>query len=190
MAENQKQVATSAQIKPPPEQPLATKPPDEVVIDDGELVTYLPAAGDKPTTRWRGLEFKANVPVRVTDKDHLEAIKGNPFFRVGKGDGKYPDRHPSDAPTNPMEYRAHVVAWIKEISAKSDPPGTIEDIVKHWADDRALRQTCDAGSDDIKWLGTIVEPKLMEFKRRDGLNENQVAQVWIKYGFVEIPWRG
>lgn len=185
-------MADKPELKPTPQPQASAAPPQpsEAKPDAGEDVTYLPGPGDKSTTKWRGHDFKAGVPVRVTDPHHLEAIKGNPFFRVGKGDGKYPDRHPSDAPTNPMEYRAHVVAWIKEIGEKTDPPGTIDDIVKHWADDRALRQTCDAGSDDIKWLGQFIEPKLMEFKRREGLSENQVAQVWIKYGFVEIPWRG
>src|ERR1700683_64888 len=72
----------------------APPPPDEPAPPAGGDVTYLPGPGDKPTTKWRGIDFKAGVPVRITDPAHLEAIKGNPFFRVGKGDGKYPDRHP------------------------------------------------------------------------------------------------
>jgi hypothetical protein len=173
-----------------PAQLPAPATPPEPAKPVGEDVTFLPGPDDKRMTKWRGIEFRAGVPVHVTDPDHIAAARGNRFFRVGKDDGKSPAGHPGNAPSNPMEYRAHVVAWIKAIGAKQDPPGTIDDIVKQWADDRTLRQTCDVGSDDIKWLGQFIEPKLMEFKRREGKTENEVAGVWIKYGFVEIPWRG
>lgn len=168
-----------------PVQSQTIAPPKPVpAIEDGEEITYLPAAGDPASIKWRGVEFKANVPKRITDKAHIEAARVNRFFRVGKGDPSKPaDHNPNDGPKTPMEYRAHVVAWIKTCE-------NVEDVVKHWSDDRVLRQTCEVGSDDIQWLGTIVEPKLMDFRRKEGLSEAAIANVWIKYGVLDLPWRG
>jgi hypothetical protein len=162
---------------PPPSPPVANS-------DDGEDLTYLPGPQDPPSITWRGQVFRANVPKRIVDAEHLDAARGNKFFRVGKSDPNDPDHNPNDdPPATAMEYKAHVVAWLKTCD-------TVESVVKHWADDRQLRQACDVGEDDIKWLGTLAGPKLMEFKRREGMNDQNVAAMWVKYGFTEIPWRG
>lgn len=158
-----------------PTQPEAPK-------DEGEELTYLPGPGDPATIKWRGVEFKANIPKRITDADHIAAARLNRFFRVGKDDPKDPGRNPNDGPKTPMEYRAHVIAWIKTCES-------VEDVVKHWSDDRVLRQTCEVGSDDITWLGAIVEPKLSDFRRKEGMSDAAVASVWIKYGVLDLPWR-
>lgn len=167
------------QLPSPSDQPS----PSVAKSDDGEDVTYLPVAGDPASVTWRGHLFKANVPKRIVDPEHIDAVRGNKFFRVGKADPDDPDHNPNDPPSTAMEYRAHVVAWLKT----SD---TVEGVVKHWADDRQVRNACNIGEDDIRWLGTLAGPKLMEFKRREGMNEQNYAQMWIKYGFTEIPWRG
>lgn len=168
--------------RPAQAQTIAPAKP-ETAPDEGEDLTYLPQAGDPASVKWRGVEFKANVPRRITDLDHIEAARTNRFFRVGKGDPKYEGRNPNDPPATPMQYRAHVVAWIKTCE-------TVEDVVKHWSDDRVLRQTCEVGSDDIQWLGSLVEPQLATFRRREGLSDAAVANVWIKYGVLDLPWRG
>ena len=168
--------------RPVQSQTLAPAKPD-ASPDDGEDVVYLPGPSDPPSVPWRGHVFKANVPKRITDAAHIEAARGNRFFRVGKGDPGNSDHNPNDPPATTMQYRAHVVAWLKTCE-------TVEDVVRHWSEDRQVRQACDVGEDDVKWLGTLAGPKLMEFKRREGMNEQNFAQVWLKYGFIEIPWRG
>jgi hypothetical protein len=64
----------------------------------GELVPYRPALasaippklgsgpGDPPTTTWRGVEFRAGETMRIEDVSHIDAARGNRFFRVGKHD--------------------------------------------------------------------------------------------------------
>ena len=82
---------------PQPAPPPAPAPADEAPPAGEDHVTYLPGEGDPPTTTWRGEEFRANVPVRITDPDHIEAARTNRFFRVGKGDPKPADHNPNDA---------------------------------------------------------------------------------------------
>lgn len=174
----------------PPDPPRPTQaqtiaaPKPEPAKEEGEELTYLPGPGDPPTTKWRGVEFKANIPVRVTVAEHIEAARTNRFFRVGKGDPNKPAGHnPNDGPKTAMEYRAHVVAWIKTCNS-------VEDLVKHWSDDRVLRQTCEVGDDDIKWLGTMAEPILRDLRMKQGMSDSDVARVWVKYGVLDLPWRG
>ncbi len=147
--------------------------------DASELITYLPPAGDADVVKWRGVEFHANVPVRLTNKDHIEAARGNRFFRVGdevKGD------NPNLAPSDAMEYRAHAVDWIARVS-------TVDQLVRNWSADRDLRIKCEVGYDDIMYLGTLVEPKLRQMRLSEGLSDMQVAEVWVKHGILDIPWR-
>lgn len=150
--------------------------------DDGEDVTYCPGNGDPPSCKWRGIEFKANVPVRLTEKDRpgmIEAARGNRFFRVGS---EKRDNAPIGEPTTAMEYRAWVVDWIKDC-------GTVDQLVAHWAADRELRTKCEVGHDDISFLGTLVEPKLKQMRLAEGLSEADVAGIWIKHGVLDLPWR-
>jgi hypothetical protein len=79
------EIMADAFLEPNAPQPSAAPAAaDEAPPAGGDVfVTYLAGDGDPPTTTWRGVEFSANIPVRITDPEHLEAIKGNPFFRVG-----------------------------------------------------------------------------------------------------------
>lgn len=148
--------------------------------EDGDLVTYCPGDGDPHTTKWRGVEFKANTPIRLVGRgDLVEAARGNRFFRVGSE--KRVDE-PVGPPTDSMQYRAHVVDWLNEIS-------TVDQLVSKWAADRDLRMKCEVGHDDISFLGTLVEPKLRAMRLQEGMSETDVAGVWIKHGVMELPWR-
>jgi len=147
--------------------------------DIEELVTYLPGEGDPVKTKWRGVEFTANVPTRVTNKDHLAAARANRFYRVGND---APQENPNRAPTDAMEYRGHVLGWMEGVS-------TIEQLVKNWAQDRDVRLKCETGHDDISYLGTLIEPKLRQMRLSEGLSESQVAELWMRYGVFELPWR-
>ena len=154
-----------------PEQPKPGRPP-------GELVTYLAGDGDPATLKWRGVEFKANVPQRITDKAHIAAARTNRFFRVGNETKEAPNAAPEDS----MDYRAHVVEWMRGVT-------TVEGLVKNWAADRALRVKCEVGEDDVKFLGTLIEPKLRDMRNAEGLSHPQIAQLWMDHGVLELPWR-
>ena len=146
----------------------------------GEDVTYLPGEGDPAKIKWRGMEFKANVPLRVVDEEHLEAARGNRYFRVGAG--RTGEANPNLGPLDAMDYRGHVLEWAKTVD-------TVESLVKHWAADRNLRVKCQVGDDDVRYLGTIIEPKLRLMRNAEGLNEAGVAEIWIRHGVLELPWR-
>jgi hypothetical protein len=148
-------------------------------MSEGVEVTYLPCEGDPVTIKWRGVEFKANVPVLVSDDAHIEAARGNKFFGVG---GEAKTDNPNRAPVDAMDYRAHVIDWMRDVQ-------TVEELVTYWAADRNLRGKCDVGDDDIRYLGTIIEPKLRDLRNQEGLNQVQVAQIWIDHGILELPWR-
>ena len=90
----------------------AQQPPDAAQQgpDEGEDLTYIPGSEDPPTCKWRGREFRANVPMRIKDKSLIEAARTNRFFRVG---GVGPEPGDNDPPKTAVQYRAHVVAWMK-----------------------------------------------------------------------------
>lgn len=164
------------------DRPTITLPKQGAPKDDGEDVVYMPGEGDPSSCKWRGIEFKANIPVRVRESDRpgmLEAARGNRFFRVGSEKSQNENFGP---PKTAMEYRAYVVDWMKEVS-------TVDQLVAHWAADRQLRVTCEVGQDDIAYLGTLVEPKLKQMRMAEGLSESQAAELWIKHGVLELPWR-
>jgi len=146
---------------------------------DGEHVTYFPGRGDPDYAVWRGITFNAGEPVFVTDQSMVEAARGNRFFHVGEGK---PQKDPLAPPVNAKEYRAHVVRWLKDTRS-------VDQLVGNWAGDRTLRQECEIGLDDIQWLGTLVEPKLRELSRAEGLDPSKVAEIWISHGILELPWR-
>jgi len=156
-------------------QPETTSQP----ADEGEDLTYIPGPEDPPIAKWRGHEFKANVPKRIKDRDMIESARGNRFYRVGADTGA---ATPNQPPKTAMQYRAHVLAWMKGVE-------TVEDLAIHWADDRVLRHTCEIGHDDIAYLGTLIEPKLKQMRMAEGKTELQVAEIWINHGTLELPWR-
>lgn len=148
--------------------------------EEGEIVVYRPGEGDPSSCKWRGVTFKANVPVRIKSADHIDAARGNKFFHVGSGDME--DDGPRRQPKNAMEYRAHVVDWMKNTRS-------IDDLAAAWSADRVLREKCEVGEDDVSFLGTLVEPKLRQLRLEAGLSEMDVARIWVKHGVLDLPWR-
>lgn len=152
------------------------KPPYE-----GEDVTYTPGKGDPETTTWRGMEFTAGKPVRVKDMTHIDAIRANKFFKIGDGKSESElDKDPEDA----TEYRAHVWRWI-------NGPGMtrIDAICAKWSSESELRKKCEVSGDDVKMLGTLIEPKMKSLRMAEGLTDMQVAQLWVAHGTLDLPWR-
>ena len=163
----------------------ARKSPPSAPKVEGEDVTYLAGEGDPAKVKWRGIEFNANVPVRLTDKAHIEAARGNRCFRVGNESKDTPFKAPADA----MEYRAHVVDWMRGVDRLEDPTEKLEYIIGKWAGDRNLRVVCEVGQDDIAFLGTMFEPKMAALRKAAGLNNLQVADMWVRHGILDLPWR-
>ncbi|MBV8474519.1 MAG: hypothetical protein JO107_10270 [Hyphomicrobiales bacterium] len=168
----QKPAAAPPELNPPLNAPAAP--------DEGEDVTYIPGPHDPVEVKWRGHAFKANVPKRVKDAEMIEAARGNRHFRVGAEALDAPN--PNEPPKTAMGYRAWALNWMKGVES-------VDDLVSKWAGDRVLRQTCEVGSDDIAYLGTLIEPKLRALRLREGLDEQGVANIWIKHGVLELPWR-
>ena len=160
-------------------QTTPSEPPAPAEEFEGEELTYVPGSDDPPTCKWRGREFRANVPMRIKDKSLIEAARVNRFFRVG---GVGPEPGDNDPPKTAMQYRTHVVAWMKGVN-------TVDDLVTKWSEDRDMRRVCEVGRDDIDWLGLLFEPKLRHMRIEEGLSELDVAGVWVKHGTLELPWR-
>ena len=155
--------------------------------EEGEDVTYIAGEGDPARVKWRGIEFHANVPVRITNESHIAAARGNKFFRVS-GETSKPD--PFREPTNAMEYRAHVVDWMRGVSNYDDPAEKIDYIIRKWASDRNYRTVCEVGQDDVAFLGTMFEPEMQRLRKAAGLSDMQVADMWVRHGVLDLPWRG
>lgn len=173
-------------------------------VQKTELVTYLPGDGDPHTVKWGGHTFHANVatPVAYVDfadpeaaphpnKTLVERARGNKHFKVG--DEKKPAAGPAQ-PTTPEQYRAHVVAWLKDIgrdavNSNAMTAGCTEALIRRWADDAKLREVCGVGTDDYIYLRSLIDPKLSECQRADELNNEQLRELWVKHGIMELPWR-
>lgn len=82
----------------------------------------------------------------------------------------------------PMQYRRHVVGWLKEAR-------TVDDVAARWAADAELRESCEASLEDVLWLGTLAEPILRDLRMKDGLSRADVAGAWARHGVDEAPWR-
>lgn len=160
-----------------------TPQPEKPVQFQGEQVTYLPAEGDPAHTKWRGYEFKANVPVLVKDKELVEKAKTNQFFKVGNTPPSTQSQMTKPATVD--QYKAWVIAWLKQCM-------TVDDLARHWAVDQSLRIACEVGgpgSPHLRYLGTLIEPKLRAMSMAEGLNDSQMAEVFVRHGILELPWR-
>lgn len=154
---------------------VAAAPP----MASGEEIVYTPRAGDPETVSWRGHVFLANKPTTVRDQSLIAAARNNPFYRVGNS---APAVNRNDPPKTALEYRGYVVAWLKTVNS-------VQDLVTRWSNDRNLQHDCEVGSDDINYLGTLIDPEMRQLARQEGLTDQQVAGVWISHGILVLPWR-
>lgn len=175
MADNQPTAKAPTPPAQPPVQPVAKAVP-------GEDVTYIPGPQDPASIRWRGILFQANVPIRIADDGHIDAARGNKFFRVGTGDKATQAEEPKPEPTTPEAYRAWVIGWLDQVK-------TVDELLTKWSNDRYIRQNAQAGTLDIRQLGTIIDPRLNLMAKEQGLSDQQVGKLMLQHGLAEIPWR-
>lgn len=150
-----------------------------------ELVTYLASEEGSPATvQFAGYTFRANIPQRVEmSAEWFDMVRGNKFFVVGefKPDELRP-APPAEIKTD-KQYRAHVERWLKQVNSTHE-------LIRQWVRDTQLRHMCDVGSDDYDLLGSLIEPRLAELAKMDGLNDRQVAAIWVENGIFQKPWKG
>lgn len=151
----------------------------------GEQITYIPGDGDPLSVKWHGLVFHANVPKSVTKPELIEQAKGNKFFKVGSFDTAKDSTAAVDAaaavPKTSQEYRAHFVDWLKKASE-------INGLVATWAKEQSMRDACEVGADDYSYMGTLFYPKMHEFTKAAGLNQQQLSELWARYGVQQLPF--
>jgi hypothetical protein len=157
-----------------------------------ETITYIPGDGDPPSVKWCGLTFQANVPKVITGhaegspseklNAHLiERAKENKHFVVGEN--TRPKREATGLPTTAEQYRAYMVGWLKDPRIDH-----AELLIERFAKDRELRLACEVGHDDYSWLSTLFMPRLHQLRTLDELNDEQLASMWRRHGFNELPW--
>jgi hypothetical protein len=164
---------------PAPSAP-AGPPPAPQTQDDGVEVTYTPLDGDPAKVKWRRIEFLANKPVRIKDPDHIEAARQNKSFRVAGEEAMVDPNSPK--PAKNMQYRKH---WLDAMPRFE----TCEDLIKAWSSEINMRRDMEVAEDDILWLGRIIEPKLKLMRQQEGKTEQDIANIWVRYGINDIPWR-
>lgn len=155
-----------------------------------ETITYVPGQGDPAAVTWGGHVFHANVPKEITGhpdgtkaeqlNHHLiERARENKTFTVG---GKARRRDVRALPQTAEEYRGYFVDWMNQEFNSAN------DMIARFARDRDLQATCEVGSDDYAYLGSLFMPKLSELAKSDELTEGQVAQLWVNNGINQLPW--
>jgi hypothetical protein len=161
--------------------------PSEPVADPlmSELVTYLAGDDGSPATvKFAGHTFRANVPQRVEmPKSWFDMVRGNLTFVVGEFDPANLRPPPAAPIKTDKQYRAHVARGLRQATGARE-------LIRQWVRDTQLRAECDVGSDDFDYLGSLIEPRLAELAKMDGLNDKQIAALWVENGVFQKPWRG
>ena len=127
-----------------------------------EQVTYTPGPDDPTSVKWHGYTFHANVPKAVANADLVERARGNKFFKVGEftESDVVTTREEPPAPKTAEQYRAHAVAWFKQMQS-------VEQLDTKWQGEETLRMSCGVGSDDLEYLGHLSGPLRAELRKRD-----------------------
>lgn len=170
-----------------------TLPMLEAVTD---TITYVPGDGDPVSVKWGGHIFHANVPKEITghpdgtqaqqlNHELLTAARSNPHFRRGSEKG---ERKAAREPRTPAEYRAHFVNWLRDAKADGDEGTNVDGLIARFCCDKPLQEACGCGSDDFMFMGELFMPKLHEFAKADGLNDQQVSAAWVNHGVNQLPW--
>lgn len=184
--------------------------PRTVLVDEtppaeaySETLTYVAGEGDPPFVKWGGQTFHHNTPKELkahaegTERERMnhsliESARGNKHFKVAGKLAKHAI-DPATTPKDSAQYRAHVVKWLTEIKADkeghlNDDSSHTEAIVKAWAKDKALREACEVGTDDLDYIGTLLMPLLYDCAKAEGLSVEQLGKLWADNGITELPW--
>lgn len=156
-----------------------------------ETITYVPGEGDPSSIKWCGHTFQANMPKDITghaegsereklNMQLIERARDNKHFLVGNARVK---RDALTEPKTAQEYRAYMVAWLKEPSLDH-----AEALIARFAKERELREACEVGGDDYSYLETLFMPKLHELAKADELTQGQIASLWVNHGINQLPW--
>lgn len=156
-----------------------------------EIITYVPGPMDPVHTTWCGHKFEANIPKEIkghaagTERERLNATlieraRDSKHFRVGNAK---PRRDPAKEPTTAEEYRQYFAEWLKLPSFEH-----AEDLIARFSRDREVQQVCGVGTDDYEFMGRLLTPRLHDLAKRDELTDPQLAAVWLRYGFNQLPW--
>jgi hypothetical protein len=167
----------------PTNRPRTAEPEKSLPL--GEQITYVPGEGDPLSVKWRGFVFHANVPKQVSHPEIIEQARGNKFFKVGPFESAKDSTAAVDAaltdPKNPTQYRARLVDWLKKVT-------DINELASTWAKEQPMREACEVGSDDYAYIGTLFYPKMHELAKAAGLNQQQLAELWARYGVQQLPF--
>ena len=167
-----------------PIQPQTDEP--KSVERDYDEITYYPGDGGPVRVSWNGLEFKAHIPTRVSNKHTVlapmptvvtmpdgtqqtrhvekkipmvELARKNPSFMVN---GEAPAERKSGTvrtPENPDEYRGYAMRWIA---------GSVESSAMdaRWGAEEGLRIRCGVNDVDIAYLRPFFEARHDECKAK------------------------
>jgi len=165
--------------------------PELEVLPVVEMITYVPGLGDPSHVTWAGHTFHANIAKEVrghaagTEREKLNAhliarARENKLFSVGNAKAR---RDPAKEPTTAEEYRGYFVEWMKTPSIQH-----AEDLVARLGRDRDLQHVCGVGTDDFDFMRDLFMPKLHDLAKQDELTQAQLADIWIRHGFNQLPW--
>lgn len=178
-----------------PNQTVKDKPESPALLPVSEKVTYTPGPGDNSDTTWMGHKFKAHVPhdLEIPGADVMEAMtkpeaerskadvlailglskrlktnahlviaaRGNKFFHVGEFDPqKHAYKEVVPEPKTAEAYRAWCVTWLRDV-------GSVDELCERWANEAKMRARLEVGYDDLKYISTLLQPKLDELIRRE-----------------------
>ena len=160
-----------------------------------EKVTYTPGPGDSMETTWMGHKFKAHVPnsldipsqdamdifgkpadqrssdevarlaglsKRLTTNARLVTMaRGNKFFHVGEFDpAKHGYKEIVAEPKTAEAYRAWCIHWLRDVES-------VDDLCERWANEAKMRARLEVGYDDLKYIASLLQPKLDDLIRRE-----------------------
>lgn len=154
-----------------------------VVAKNYDEITYVPGPQDPPFTRWNGVDFQANKPVRVSkDKTVLapirkenvladgsivsrgieqrismgELAKGSPVFRVNGVDPAPRKKIYSRMPADAHAYKSYSIEWIAKCETEVE-------LVSRWDGEEALREKLGVEIAELQNIMPFLEA------RRDAL---------------------
>lgn len=158
---------------------------DAPVSDMSKLfdeVTYVPGHGDRPVTKWNGIEFRANVAVRIPRNKcvmapvkqesqlpdgsivtraierripMVELARGNPVFMVNGVKPKKREGLDVRLPVDANSYRSYAIRWIAGCNLA-------DEMIDRWNGEQKLRDRCGVDAQDLHHILPFFEARKME----------------------------